>query len=95
MPIASVMLGEPGIGTITAVGVSSLIFQTVWIAFITYFTWFWLISNYAVSRLSSFTFLTPVFGVLSGVIFLNEPMTLNLVLALIMVGSGIYLVNRR
>lgn len=95
MPVASFMLGEPGLGNMTAVGMSSLIFQIVWIAFITYFVWFWLISNYAVSRLSSFTFLTPIFGVLSGIALLNEPLTLNLIVALFMVGSGIYMVNRK
>jgi len=95
LPPASIMLGEPGLGNMTAVGLSSLIFQTVWIAFITYFTWFWLISNYSVSRLSSFTFLTPLFGVLFGIVLLNEPLTLNLILALFMVGSGIYVVNRK
>ncbi len=95
MPAASIMLGEPGLGNMTAVGMASLIFQIVWIAFITYFAWFWLISNYAVSRLSSFTFLTPIFGVLFGVFLLNEPLTLNLFVALFMVGSGIYMVNRK
>ena len=95
MPAASIMLGEPGLGNMTAVGMSSLIFQIVWIAFITYFVWFWLISNYAVSRLSSFTFLTPIFGVLFGIALLKEPLTLNLIVALFMVGSGIYMVNRK
>jgi drug/metabolite transporter (DMT)-like permease len=95
MPAASIMLNEPGLGNMTAVGLSSLVFQTVWIAFITYFTWFWLISHYAVSRLSSFTFLTPMFGVFFGIVLLNEPLTLNLIAALFMVGSGIYVVNRK
>lgn len=95
LPVASIMLNEPDLGNMTALGMSSLIFQIVWIAFITYFAWFWLISNYAVSRLSSFTFLTPMFGVLCGIVLLNEPITLNLVVALFMVGSGIYVVNRK
>lgn len=95
MPAASIILNEPGLGSMTVIGLSSLIFQTVWVAFITYFTWFWLISNYAVSRLSSFTFLTPLFGVLFGIVLLNESLTLNLIVALFMVGSGIYVVNRK
>ncbi|MCG8632957.1 MAG: DMT family transporter [Desulfobacterales bacterium] len=95
MPAASIMLNEPGLANMTSLGWSSLAFQIIWIAFITYFTWFWLISNYSVSRLSSFTFLTPMFGVLSGIVFLNEPLTLNLIVALFMVGSGIYVVNRK
>lgn len=95
MPAASVVLGEPGLNNITAIGACSLVFQIVWVAFITYMAWFWLISNYSVSRLSSFTFLTPLFGVLSGIVFLNEPMTVNLISALFLVGAGIYMVNRK
>ncbi|MBC8439602.1 MAG: EamA family transporter [Deltaproteobacteria bacterium] len=55
----------------------------------------YLISNYAVSRLASFTFLTPIFGVIAGAVFLNEQITLYLFCALVLVGTGIYLVNRR
>jgi len=95
MPAASILLNEPGLGNMTGLGMSSLIFQIVWIAFITYFAWFWLISNYSVSRLSSFTFLTPMFGVLCGIVLLNESITLNLIVALLMVGTGIYVVNRK
>ncbi len=95
MPPASIILNEPELGSITAIGVSSLIFQIVWIAFITYIAWFWLISNYSVSKLSSFTFLTPMFGVFFGIVLLNETLTFNLIIALFMVGSGIYVVNRK
>lgn len=95
MPIASFFLGEPGLGNITAIGLGSIIFQTVWVAFITYIAWFWLISNYSVARLSSFTFLTPLFGVLSGIVFLKEPLTMNLIIALFLVGCGIFVVNRK
>jgi drug/metabolite transporter (DMT)-like permease len=95
LPPASVLLGEPGIGTLTPLVVSSLAFQIIWVAFITYVAWFWLIRAYPVSRLAPFTFLTPLFGVMAGAWFLGETVTLYLVIALIMVGTGIYLVNRK
>ncbi len=95
MPAVSVAFGEPSVSSLTPLAIWSLLFQIVWIAFITYIAWFWLINNYAVSRISSFTFLTPLFGVLSGAVFLNEPITIFLLCALVLVGSGIYLVNRR
>jgi len=57
-------------------------------------SWFWLIRHYPPSRLASFTFLTPFFGVFAGGLLLNEPMTSSLLLALVLVGVGIYLVNR-
>ncbi len=95
LPPASLVFGEPGITGMSLPTGISLFYQVVWIAFITYIAWFWLISNYAVSRLASFTFLTPFFGVLAGALMLGENISLFLVCALFLVGTGIYLVNRR
>jgi drug/metabolite transporter (DMT)-like permease len=95
LPIASPVFREPGVMHMTPVAVASLFYQIVWVAFITYIAWFWLIRNYAVSRIASFTFLSPVFGVMAGALILGEPISLYLVCALALVGTGIYLVNRR
>lgn len=95
LPFASIFLGEPHIQPLTPLVISSLIYQIVWVAFITYVTWFWLIRTYPVSRLAPFTFLTPLFGVMAGSWLLGETVTIYLLFALGMVGAGIYLVNRR
>ena len=87
--------GEPEVGPLTPLIIGSLLFQTVWVSFITYLTWFWLVRHYPAGRLSAFTFLTPIFGVLAGNLLLDEPLTTSLFLALLFVGGGIYLVNRR
>jgi drug/metabolite transporter (DMT)-like permease len=73
---------------------ASLAYQTVWVAFITFLAWFWLVRNYPASRLVSFNFLMPIFGVIAGGILLKEPITSKLLLTLVLVGTGIYLVNR-
>jgi drug/metabolite transporter (DMT)-like permease len=75
--------------------VASLFYQSVIIAFITYFVWFRLIHQYSVSRLSAFTFLTPIFGVLFGVFLLREELTVSLMIGLPLVSAGIFLVNWR
>jgi drug/metabolite transporter (DMT)-like permease len=75
--------------------VASIIYQSVIVAFMSYFIWFKLIHNYSVSRLSAFTFFTPIFGVLSGTILLNEEFTFSLMAGLPMVSVGIFLVNWR
>jgi len=72
----------------------SWLFQTVIVAFITYLVWFWLVADYAATKLSSFTLLTPVAGLVCGVLILGEPWTWQLVLALLGVVVGIALVNR-
>jgi drug/metabolite transporter (DMT)-like permease len=73
--------------------VGCILFQSVIVAFITYLIWFKLIHGYSVSRLSAFTFLTPIFGVLAGVLFLNEEFTGSLMTGLPLVCAGIFLVN--
>ncbi len=94
LPLGSVVKGEPGIITMTPLILLCLFYQTVWVAFVTYLVWFWLIRNYSPSRLSSFTFLTPLFGVLAGGLLLKESITGALLISLLLVGLGIYLVNR-
>ena len=94
LPLGSLLKNEPGIFLMTPLIAGSLIYQTIWVSFITYLAWFWLIRHYPPSRLASFTFLTPLFGVLAGGLLLDEPMTRSLLLALVLVGLGIYLVNR-
>lgn len=94
LPLGSVAMGEPGIIHMTPLIVGCLVYQMVWVAFITYLAWFWLVRHYPASRLASFTFLTPVFGVMAGGTILHEAITSRLLLALVLVGMGIYLVNR-
>lgn len=74
---------------------ASLFYQSVIVAFISYFMWFKLIHEYSISRLSAFTFLAPVFGVLSGVLFLREELTHSLRVGLPLVCLGIFLVNTK
>ncbi len=94
LPAGSLIIGEPGIILMSPLIVGSLAYQVIWVAFVTYLVWFWLIRRYFVSRVASFTFLTPIFGVLAGHILLNEAISSSLVVALLLVGTGIYLVNR-
>ncbi|MBU0697972.1 MAG: DMT family transporter, partial [Proteobacteria bacterium] len=94
LPLGSLAKSEPGIVLMTPLIAASIAYQTLWVAFVTYLAWFWLVRHYPPSRLASFTFLTPLFGVLAGGLLLNEPITGSLLLALILVGVGIYMVNR-
>lgn len=74
-----------------ASAVSALIYSSVIVAFASYLAWFKLIHTYPVSQLSIFTFLVPVFGVLAGVIVLQEQLTYGLILGLVAVSAGIYI----
>ncbi len=94
LPPLSWALGEPGIFAPTAVAIGAFLIQTIVVAFASYLAWFWLVAHYPAGRLAAFTFLTPLFGVAAGWAILSEPISSDLVIALVLVGAGIYLVNR-
>ena len=50
--------------------------------------WFALIARYSASRLSAFTFLTPLFGVAAGHLVLGEPLTPAFAAAVALVAAG-------
>lgn len=79
---------------VSALATSALVFQAVFVVSFTYLVWFWLMRRYPASGLSSFAFLTPVFGVLSGGLLLGEPLTIKILLALCLIAIGLTVVNR-
>lgn len=72
----------------------SLLHQIVIVAALSYLGWFWLMERYRVSDLSSFSFVTPLFGVVFGGLLLGEALPGMLWLGLAFVAGGIYLANR-
>ncbi len=92
----SPMLGESGITALAALTTPVLLalaYQGVIVAFASYLAWFWLLQRYLVGRLMVFSFLTPIFGVAFGVLFLNDPLTTSFLFAAGCVAAGIVLVN--
>jgi drug/metabolite transporter (DMT)-like permease len=94
-PLLSLALGETWSFTYSTWAWTSLALQTAIGAFASYLAWMWMLRHYPATRLSSFTFLTPLFALVLGVLWLGEPLTLQLVLALVGVAVGIVLVNRK
>ena len=90
---ASWLMGEPGVTRLTPLIVAAFAYQCVVVAFASFLTWFWLMRHYLVARLGVFTFLTPLFGVLGGVLLLGEPLTASFAASAVLVGAGIFLVN--
>jgi drug/metabolite transporter (DMT)-like permease len=78
---------------LTPVVVASIAYQGIIVAFASYLVWFWLIQVYPVSNISGFTFFTPIFGILLGVLLLREPLTIKLLIGGGLVTSGMVLVN--
>jgi drug/metabolite transporter (DMT)-like permease len=95
LPLASFLLGEKGVTAVTPLVLASLAYQGVIVAFASYLAWFWLLTRYLAARLSVLSFLTPLFGMLSGVVFLSEPLSARFALAALLIAAGIALVNLR
>ena len=94
-PLLSLLLGETWSLDYSAWAWGSLALQTAVGAFASYLAWMWLLRHYPATQMSSFTFLTPVFALVFGVVLLDEPLTMQLMLALCGVAAGIVLVNRK
>jgi drug/metabolite transporter (DMT)-like permease len=95
LPVLSYLLGEQWVWRFSPFAGLSLMVQTVAGAFASYLAWMWMLGRYPATQISSFVFLTPVFALFFGSLWLNEPVTLNLIGALALVAAGILLVNRR
>ncbi|MDG4884674.1 DMT family transporter [Mesorhizobium sp. WSM4884] len=84
----------PPIREIAALPTLALLFQSFYIVAFTYVLWFWLLTRYPAAGLSSFAFLSPVFGVLCGAVLLGEPLTIRIFVALALIAAGLIIVNR-
>jgi drug/metabolite transporter (DMT)-like permease len=92
--IAAVVFGERMQAMPSALGLWAFAYQAVWVVSVTFVVWFAFIVRYSASRLSVFTFLTPLFGVVAGHLVLKEPLTPAFALAVAFVAAGLLLVNR-
>jgi drug/metabolite transporter (DMT)-like permease len=94
-PALSLALGETWSFDYSALAWGSILLQTAVGAFASYLAWMWMLRHYPATQMSTFTFLTPLFALVFGVVLLGEPLTLQLVLALLGVAAGIVLVSRK
>jgi len=91
----SPLMGDTGVvmAALSPSVLAAMLYQAVVVAFASYLAWFWLLQRYVVGRLMVFSFLTPIFGVVFGVIFLGDPLTPSFLVAAACVAAGILLVN--
>lgn len=90
--LATVILGQTEFQMTPMVWVS-LSFQSIFVGFISYLTWFWLLRKYLASRLGVFSFLTPIIGVLLGAWLLDEPIGGGFLIGTMLVITGVVLIS--
>jgi drug/metabolite transporter (DMT)-like permease len=93
LAVGAIIFGERVTALPSMLALGSLAYQTVWVVSVTFVAWFALIIRYSASRLSVFTFLAPLFGVVAGHVILGDPLTPAFALAAAMVAGGLVLVN--
>ncbi|HQR97344.1 MULTISPECIES: DMT family transporter [unclassified Polaromonas] len=95
LPLLSLALGERWSWSFSPFALTSLVLQTVVGAFASYLAWMWMLGRYPATKISVFVFLTPLFALLFGALWLHESATPSLLAALVLVALGIVLVNRK
>ncbi len=95
LALLSLLLGESWGGHWSGFAIGSVAVQTVVGAFASYLAWMWMLGRYPSTQISAFVFLTPLFALLFGMLWLGESVTLTLALSLALVAVGIVLVNRK
>jgi drug/metabolite transporter (DMT)-like permease len=86
--------GETMVRLPGALALSLVIYQAIWVVGITFTLWFALVKTHSASKLSAFTFITPLFGVLASYFIMHDALTLVFGAAALLVIAGLFLVNR-
>jgi drug/metabolite transporter (DMT)-like permease len=73
---------------------SLLAYQAFWVVGLTFMLWFALVKTYSASKLSAFTFITPLFGVVAAYFIMHDTLTVTFGVAALLVIAGLYLVNK-
>ncbi len=73
---------------------SLMAYQAFWVVGLTFLLWFSLVQTYSASKLSAFTFITPLFGVVASYFIMHDTLTLAFGAAALLVIAGLYLVNK-
>jgi drug/metabolite transporter (DMT)-like permease len=73
---------------------SLVAYQAVWVVGLTFLLWFGLVQTYSASKLSAFTFITPLFGVVASYFIMHDTLSLAFGAAALLVIAGLFLVNK-
>jgi drug/metabolite transporter (DMT)-like permease len=82
--------------TVTSIGAAGVLIYLAFLSAIAYAIWGMLLKYNHVSKITVFSFATPVFGVILSTLMLSENsgvQTVNLIITLLLVSAGIFLLN--
>ncbi len=94
LAIAAWISGETLTHVPGPLALSLLAYQAFWVVGLTFLLWFALVKTYSASKLSAFTFITPLFGVVASYFIMHDRLSLAFGAAALLVIAGLYLVNK-
>jgi drug/metabolite transporter (DMT)-like permease len=94
LALAAWLFGESITHTPSPLSITLMVFQAVWVVGTTFTLWFGLVKAYSASKLSAFTFITPLFGVVGSYFIMHDTLSLTFGAAALLVIAGLFLVNR-
>ncbi|NIR30952.1 MAG: EamA family transporter [Gammaproteobacteria bacterium] len=96
--LASLLVERPQWETLaraTWMGWGAVLYMAVLVTIVGYGVWYRLLARYDVNQAMPFTLLVPVFGVLSGVLVLGEPLTRQMLIGGLLTLTGVALIVLR
>jgi drug/metabolite transporter (DMT)-like permease len=92
--LAALLAGETIPHVPGALTLALMAWQAIWVVGMTFLIWFSLVKVYSASKLSAFTFITPLIGVAGGYLIMGDHLTPAFGVAAVLVIAGLYLVNK-
>jgi drug/metabolite transporter (DMT)-like permease len=75
--------------------IGAMVYQSFVTASFGFVVWMSLLQKYGAVALHSFIFIMPVTGVLLGGLILGEPITINILIAMLLIVTGILIIHFR
>jgi O-acetylserine/cysteine efflux transporter len=93
-PFLPFVIRDTDLASASVLGWASIAYLALGVTVIGYVLWFWAMARGGIARVSLVQFFQPVSGVLASHLLLNEPLTLQLLLAACLIIGGIAIANR-
>ena len=94
LTLAAFLSGETITHPPAPLTVEVMLYQAAWVVGTTFTIWFALVKTYSASKLSAFSFIAPLFGVVASYFILHDTLTPVFGVAALLVIAGLFLVNR-
>lgn len=93
--LAGLLCDNPMVSDVNLTVIGSLLYQSLITAAFGYVAWNNLLQKYGAVSLHSFLFIMPVAGVFLGVLILDELITINILGSMLLIATGIIIVNSK